>query len=1020
MASYHFTVKKDKSPSGKRIQGVKHVDYINRENEYDEWDKKRAEKHFGENFIHGLERKNLLDDEEAALLYDSPYGKIETNRKGLQVSDAPSAETIAIALMISKRAMGDTVVVDGSDRFKAKCISAALLAELDIKFADEGMQKIYEKKLEEHRDERERYRRSGGKLRRRSSLPEPDPDESVHPGLKAPTLKSASSLSDLSKRHLDGAGQEDASMLVSDHAGDELDNEGAGGSPPVRWDVRWGRRRVAVKTAKGILLNVLKHKKELSAMSHAKYIDREGAFKKRGGCVYKGCKLPSWAKDADGNPSPRVFFAAADRFTEGGKARYKEIEFSLPNELTLEQDKALIQDFIDTNLPDHYYAFAIHEKIGVLSNGTTNMHVHLMVSPKLIDDVEQWKERPKSVYFGKKLRSNAKDQSLENRRKHGAPNDEDFHDPWFLQQIRASFGEIQNKHLKEAGFSVRVDHRSLKAQREAALQEGDDFLAKLLDRLPEEHIRSLAIMEEGNMEADALRRLRAQKKDYLDILYAAQMQEQEQMERHIQKTEEDAGGSAELLRNCSAFDDADDGEGTLIHDLKEDFIQALLEVDKLKEAGVTFTKDATNTAIREQLSPKERIRWDEYHRLQREVADWNSFLHRYKLPSEATAAQRGIEKQMRIYIEDELASRKKRLAQLKVTVDAMTKRLMQNRDSNAKIKQRIQRILFETKKERNAYLKANERLKQATEALQDALFDEQIRDDKQASYSAKQLYAIMKKKYYGWQKEYKKLLAQCEKAKKAVLSAERVEQMAENIYTGGAEKELRELNRDIRDWEKYLKNDRAKATELETAFQKLAKPDPWDADALNAYNLKGQEVAEARKKAEASEEKLRGLQQRAAELEKKIDDLLQRPDATEKIRKIADGILKKNQPKVEAYHALVKKMEIAKQKMNRAKEQMNAAKKLASKESPKARYKKVRGGGGVSADSGGGGGGGPAPMDYKNASDIMDAILGDPKLVASVARAKEERNNGLDDWKLLSEVAKADKEMEAFLREVFG
>ena len=160
------------------------------------------------------------------------------------------------------------------------------------------------------------------------------------------------------------------------------------------------------------------------------------------------------------------------------------------------------------------------------------------------------------------------------------------------------------------------------------------------------------------------------------------------------------------------------------------------------------------------------------------------------------------------------------------------------------------------------------------------------------------------------------------------------------------------------------------------------------------------------------------MHQRAAEMEKKIDDLLQRPDATEKIRKIADGILKKNQPKVEAYHALVKKMEIAKQKMNRAKEQMNAAKKLASKESPKAHYKKVRGGGGASVGSGGGGG--PSPMDYKNASDIMDAILGDPKLVASVARAKEERNNGLDDWKLLSEVAKADKEMEAFLREVFG
>lgn len=594
MATYHFTVKTDKRPNGLRIQGVKHVDYINRENEYEDVDERR-EHHYGENFIHGLERKNLLDDEETALLYDSPYGKIETNRKGLQISDSPSAETIAIALMISKRAMGDTVVVDGSDQFKAKCISAALLAELDIKFADEGMQKIFEKKLEEQKDERERYRRSGGKLRRRPSFPEPDPDESVHPGLKAPALKRAPSLLKLSQRHLDGAGQTDAAMLVPDDARDELDNKGTGGSSPVRWDVRWGRRRVAEKTAKGILLNVLKHKKQLVAMSHAKYIDREGAFKKRGGCVYKGCRLPSWAKDSDGNPSPRVFFAAADRYSDAGTVRYKEIEFALPNELTLEQDKALIQEFIDTNLPDHYYAFAIHEKIGVLSGETKNMHVHLMLSPKIIDDVERERERTKSNYFKRSLKCSAEDQSIKNRRKHGAPVDKNLYDPWFIKQMRASFCEIQNKHLKAAGFGVRVDHRSLKAQREAALQEGDEFLAKLLDRLPEEHIRSIALMEEGNMESNALRRLRAQKKDYLDILYTAQIQEHDQMEQRIKKTEEDASGSAELLRNCSAFDDTDDGEGTLIHDLKEEFIAALLEVDKLKEAGITFTKDATKS-----------------------------------------------------------------------------------------------------------------------------------------------------------------------------------------------------------------------------------------------------------------------------------------------------------------------------------------------------------------------------------------------------------------------------------------
>lgn len=44
----------------------------------------------------------------------------------------------------------------------------------------------------------------------------------------------------------------------------------------------------------------------------------------------------------------------------------------------------------------------------------------------------------------------------------------------------------------------------------------------------------------------------------------------------------------------------------------------------------------------------------------------------------------------------------------------------------------------------------------------------------------------------------------------------------------------------------------------------------------------------------------------------------------------------------------------------------------------------------------------------------------DGGLPASSAEARKERDNGLDDWRFLSECARADKEMEDFLAEVFG
>ena len=67
----------------------------------------------------------------------------------------------------------------------------------------------------------------------------------------------------------------------------------------------------------------------ISAAANVEYINREKAFAQRGGCIYQGHQLPKWAKD-----SPKKFFAAADRYESAGNRRYREIEFSLPNEMT--------------------------------------------------------------------------------------------------------------------------------------------------------------------------------------------------------------------------------------------------------------------------------------------------------------------------------------------------------------------------------------------------------------------------------------------------------------------------------------------------------------------------------------------------------------------------------------------------------------------------------------------------------------------------------------------------------------
>ena len=236
----------------------------------------------------------------------------------------------------------------------------------------------------------------------------------------------------------------------------------------VKNDTKSGGGKVSAKRHADYILRA-------DGKSHADYINREGAQSDRNDCIFKGSQLPKWAKD-----SPQKFFSAATRYEDKGNRRYKEIELSLPNELTLEQNREIVDRFIANHLSNHYYAYAIHEKAGELS-GERHPHVHIMFSERLIDDVEKMSERPAYKYFRRAARPLKGEQvaSFERRRQHGAPKDKKWHDKKYLYEIRADFARIQNDMLKKNGFSIRVDHRTLKIQQIEAERNGDEFLAKL-------------------------------------------------------------------------------------------------------------------------------------------------------------------------------------------------------------------------------------------------------------------------------------------------------------------------------------------------------------------------------------------------------------------------------------------------------------------------------------------------------------------------------------------------------------
>ena len=134
---------------------------------------------------------------------------------------------------------------------------------------------------------------------------------------------------------------------------------------------------------------------------------------------------PDWAKNRE------KLWNQVER-AEGRKDSQlaREVEVSLPAELSREQQLDLVRDYSKTNFADKGMAadIAIHDK------GDGNPHAHIMLTMRPMD----------KDGFGKKERSwNSKDQ---------------------LEKWRENWAEKANQHLEKAGYLDKIDHRSYAEQ----------------------------------------------------------------------------------------------------------------------------------------------------------------------------------------------------------------------------------------------------------------------------------------------------------------------------------------------------------------------------------------------------------------------------------------------------------------------------------------------------------------------------------------------------------------------------
>ena len=176
--------------------------------------------------------------------------------------------------------------------------------------------------------------------------------------------------------------------------------------------------------------------------------------------------IPEWAK------SPYDFwekYSQEDRVNSS----YKKIELSLQEELSFEENKKMLYEFIKKNVGDnYYYSVVIHDKESN-EKRIQNTHAHIMICKRLEDGIKRNPEQ-----FFKRYNSNSPEKG-------GALTDNKY---WGKKQTLINFREdwenIINKYFEKNNIKKKVSSKSLEKQREEALKSNDLKKAEMLDRPP--------------------------------------------------------------------------------------------------------------------------------------------------------------------------------------------------------------------------------------------------------------------------------------------------------------------------------------------------------------------------------------------------------------------------------------------------------------------------------------------------------------------------------------------------------
>ncbi|MEO9779018.1 MAG: MobQ family relaxase [Sedimentitalea sp.] len=180
---------------------------------------------------------------------------------------------------------------------------------------------------------------------------------------------------------------------------------------------------------------------------------------------------PDWASDRAG-----LWNAVEDRETRRNSVTAREWELALPSELSAEGRADLARGFAQALVERYGIAADVALHAPHRDGDQRNHHAHILTTTRVLAS--------EGLTDKTRILDAAKTGGAE------------------IADMRGLWAQMQNAALERAEIEVRVDHRSLEDQREAALERGDELVAMVLDRDPEIKLGPAA----SSMERKAMRK----------------------------------------------------------------------------------------------------------------------------------------------------------------------------------------------------------------------------------------------------------------------------------------------------------------------------------------------------------------------------------------------------------------------------------------------------------------------------------------------------------------------------------